>query len=248
VLLVSSGIVWRAKNPASETVVAVQPLRTVSTKRGQTAEVYLSDGTRVTLGAASTLRFPAAFGAARDVLLEGEGYFDVVHDSLRPFAVHTAHAVARDIGTKFNVRAYPGTAGTEVLVAEGAVALAAASHPSPTPPVTERLVLTRADLGRLDPNGGLTVVRGVDVDAYLGWMHGRLVFADAPITEVLPRLGEWYDVELRLADSSLADARVTATLEADASSEALALVAAALDARIERHGRTVVLHRKRPGR
>jgi transmembrane sensor len=88
----------------------------------------------------------------------------------------------------------------------------------------------------------------VDVDAYLAWMRGRLVFADTPVREVLPQLGRWYDVDLKLGDTALADARLSATLDAEALPEALHLLAVALDVRIERQGRTAVLYPRQRGR
>lgn len=249
VLLVgASTIVWQLEQRTDDAVVAPEPLRTITTRPRQTAEVYLSDGTHVVLGAASSLRFPSRFGTARDVHLEGEAYFDVAAESKGRFAVHTAHAVTRDIGTRFSVRAYPGSAATEVVVAEGVVTLKPVADSGASRPVTDSLILAEADLGRLDTSGALTVVRAVDMDAYLGWMHGRLVFADAPLREVLPRLGHWYDLDLRLGDPALAGERLSAILEIESPDEALTLLAAALDVRIERRDRTVVLHPNRRAR
>jgi transmembrane sensor len=75
---------------------------------GRDVTAALPDGSRVTLAAGSRLRWGPGFGrGARDVALEGEGYFDVVHDDARPFRVRTRNAVAQDVGTRFVVRAWP---------------------------------------------------------------------------------------------------------------------------------------------
>src|SRR5690606_28544647 len=69
----SSLFVWRQVLPEPTAgAVAVEDLRTVKTRPGETAEIYLSDGTRVVLAAASRLRFPERFRGPRDVHLEGE--------------------------------------------------------------------------------------------------------------------------------------------------------------------------------
>lgn len=237
-VLATSTAAWLALRAGERaaTPTAEAPMRVARTAARQTADVYLADGTHVRLGASSTLRFPTAFGTARDVQLEGEAYFDVAHDERKPFAVHTARAVARDIGTRFTVRAYHDAPNTEVVVAEGAVALAAGG---------DSVLLRPADLGRLDAAGRLTRTSGVDVEAELGWMTGRLVFTDAPLRDALPRLSRWYGIDFVVGDSALAGAHLTTTLGLESLPDALRRLSAVLDARIERRDSAVVLHPNR---
>ena len=255
VLLASSAVTWRlTRESAPGAVGAAEDLRTVATQPRQTAEVYLSDGTRVVLGPASTLRFPARFRATREVQLEGEAYFDVAEEKRllpwrkRDFTVRTERAVVRDLGTRFSVRALPGSTSTEVVVAEGAVSLAPATRDERGRPVTNSVILTQADLGRLDADGGLTVVRGVDVAAHHAWLEGRLVFTDTPVADVLAQFRRWYGIELRLGDDALAGERLTGAFETASAAEALELLAITLDVRLERRDGVVILHRERRGR
>jgi ferric-dicitrate binding protein FerR (iron transport regulator) len=145
--------------------------------------VYLSDGTHVILGVASTLRFPGVFTHARDVYLDGEAFFDVVHDEAHPFAVHTARAVARDIGTKFSVRAYATRPRVEVAVAEGAVVLKPAATQPGQHARTDSAFVTRAQLGIIDSAGSVRVAHDVDLQQYLAWTEGRLMFRDVPLRD-----------------------------------------------------------------
>lgn len=233
VLVGSSVAVWFLEQPNTSPAPVAAPMRTATTGPRQIADVYLSDGTHVRLGASSTLRFPTTFGDTRDVHLDGEAYFDVVHDESQPFAVHTARAVARDLGTKFVVRAYVSSPTTEVVVEEGAVALAAGG---------DSVLLAPTDLGRLDADGRLSRSSGVDVAAHLAWMEGRLVFADTPLREALPRLSRWFGIEFTVADRAFADARLTATVELESLPAVLRRLSAVLDARMEQRDGTVVLH------
>lgn len=249
-LITGSVIAVRVMNEPAADVVALEDLRTISTQARQTAEVYLTDGTRVKLGPASTIRFAERFRKTRDVWLEGSAYFEVADEERgwlrreRPFAVRTRHGVVRDIGTSFMVRAYDDSQ-TEVVVAEGVVALAPSSKDAAPANVADSLLLKAGDLGRLDTTGTLHITRGIDVAAYLAWMQGRLVFTDAPITDVLKQFNLWYGLDVQLGDRSLADARLTATFDLRAPAEALQLLVAVLDARTARSGNTVILHRNR---
>src|SRR5262249_19827673 len=81
--------------------------REFSTQRGQRAEIRLNDGTRVILAAESRIVVPPDFDStARLVTLTGQASFDVVHNAARPFIVRAGAALIRDIGTRFDVRAY----------------------------------------------------------------------------------------------------------------------------------------------
>jgi transmembrane sensor len=234
VAALGGGLIWRALE-SSPPEAAV---RVATTGRGERATLRLHDGTRVVLGAASTLRYPADFAgqAAREVVLTGEAYFDVVHDARHPFRVRAGDAVAEDLGTAFSVRAYAEDSAVRVVVAHGKVALGAA-----TSGAVRGAVLTPGQLGRLAKGDASTAVENVDVAAYLGWTDGRLAFEETPLPEALAQLARWYDADFRLADPSLAAHRITATFGEESLGEVLAVLGPATGLRFERRGRTIVV-------
>ena len=204
--------------------------RTYTTAPRERAELRLPDGTRVRLAPVSRLRVGADFGAERrDVFLEGEGYFEVAHDAQRPFTVFAGNASVRDLGTAFAVRSYPDERAMQVVVREGAVAVSGVGRLGP------------GELGRLTADGTGTRER-VNVAAALGWLHGRLVFVDAPLGRVLQDLRRWHDLDARVADPSLLALRFTGTLDDASLEDAVAQLAAALALEVRRDGGRVVLH------
>ena len=234
---------------------AAPALREFATRRGQTAALNLPDGSRVMLGPASRIRVPADVGALRtgtprDIYLEGEAYLEVKHDSTRPFLVHTAAGVAEDIGTEFLVTAYPETPGMRVVVASGIVAL---YQPLPAAKGRERggreppkplLTLAQGDLAELASTGIATLTRDVDVAPYVAWTKGDLGLDATRRGDAVPQLERWYDVDIRLGDSSLADRRLTATFRRASLAQVLELLSLSLDVRVEREGRSVLLKPK----
>lgn len=250
--LASAGVRWYGAARAPRPLSAVAA-REVVTARGQRATIRLADGSVVTLAPASRLRESQTFDMdARDVWLDGEAYFEVVHDAAKPFRVHTARLVAQDLGTKFLVRAYAESSDIRVVVAEGLVSLrrarnAVAVRPTPTAvgASNDTLLLRPRELGRLDADGRLTSQSGVELDDYTAWTSGRLVFTNTPLSDAIPRLSRWYDVELRLGDASLGRETFTATLTHEPLPDVMALLAATVRARVERRGDTLVLIRRR---
>lgn len=227
------------------------PLREVTTRPGQRADLHLSDGTHVLLGVKSHLRFAPTLGASsRDVYLDGEALFEVKHDTGRPFLVHTANAITEDLGTRFAVRAYPGDSTLTVVVAEGKVALRSGlvegNGTKRAQAFETRVVLGDRDLARLGIDGRLTTERGVRVERYLAWTEGRLVFVGTPLRDAIPDLARWYGLEFHAADSAIAARRLTATFVGESANEALRNMALALDAGYRRDGHTVTFFSKLP--
>jgi transmembrane sensor len=242
VLLVTAIVGLRMLEPAIDPP-PVQPATTtrrVATTRGQRAEIRLDDGTRVTLGVESRLEFQSDFGSrARDVYLDGTADFAVVHDTTKPFTVHTANAVTTDVGTRFVVRAYPTDGRTEVVVSEGSVALKAPSGRG-----THEVVLTKNQLGVLVAGTPKVTVRHVDASTYSAWTHGQLVFRDAPLSAVVRELGRWYETPVRLGDPALNAMPFSASFSVESLHDAVTTLTTVLPLRAVRRGSAVVLYRK----
>ena len=221
-----------------------------ATTAAQRMVIRLQDGTQVTLAPRSRVRYTADYGRAhRDLYLDGEAYFQVAPDSQRLLRVHTAGSVTEDLGTAFVVRAYADQIATEVVVAEGRVALwradtTAASRGRGLPPdAPPTLVLGARDLGRLDRSGVATLRRGVDVGRHLAWTRGVLAFDGTPLADVVRTLERWYNVEIRLADSALALRRLTATFTNEPIDLVLKRIALTLGLHVERADGSVLLLR-----
>jgi transmembrane sensor len=228
---------WLAdRTPAPASVP--RPMREIATTKGQRVDFRLKDGTHVILSAASRLRVPADFGAqSRNVYLEGEAYFDVVHDSTRRFVVHTRTATTEDLGTRFGVRAYHADTATRVVVAEGRVAV---RLPSAGGPETKAWLLGGNQAAEVATDGSVAVREHVDAGRLLAWTEGRLVFDDTPLRDAVPVLERWYGVNVQLVGPSIGQRRFTATFRDESAPEAVRLIARSLELRVERHGTSVV--------
>ena len=235
VLLVGAGLLWRSQDFGAGRPQAVAAQR-FATAVGERDSVRLSDGSRIVLGPGSALTVGEGFGStAREVELRGEAFFDVVHDEARPFTVHAGKATVVDVGTTFTVKSEDSD-GVRVAVMSGAVRLRSAN--ADTSPGE---LLKAGDVGLLVAEEPVVAARGTvtaDDSAFAG---GRLVFRDAPLTEVSAALKRWYGIELRASDSSLARRRLTASFEGEAVERVLSVVGMTLGVDIERNGATVTV-------
>jgi transmembrane sensor len=229
----------RGQFARTSTIAAVDSAaeRDFGTQRAQVAEVRLRDGTTVSLAPESRLTVVPGYGVTeRAVRLDGEGYFRVTHDSLRPFTVHTARGDVRDLGTAFAVTSYSGDSTLRVVVSEGRVRVSVAGQPA-----ADGSVLEQGDVVHVGHASSPRVEHGVDVGQYLGWTQGRLSFYRAPLSDVVVQLGRWYDLRFVLQDSSLRARRVTMSVSTTSADALVDAMGAALGLRALRRGDTITL-------
>lgn len=185
---------------------------------GVRTKFTLPDGTTGFLNSGSTLSYPVAFDRTRRVELNGEAYFDVVHNEKSPFTVKTRELNIRVLGTTFNVISYPGEATEEIILQTGKV---------------EVMDNAGKTLTELNPDQRLTVNHEeltakrstVIASQYTSWTEGKLVFRNEDMKQVAQRLSRWYNAEIVLADKSLEDYTFYATFVDEPLDEVLKLLA-----------------------
>ena len=99
--------------------------------QGRIGTLTLSDGTQVKLNSGSTLSYPqqfSTFAHSREVYLEGEAFFKVVHQSKQPFIVHIGNLKVKVLGTQFNIKAYPAEENITTTLAQGKVLVLSLIH------------------------------------------------------------------------------------------------------------------------
>lgn len=176
---------------------------------GQRHKVLLSDGTLVQLNAGSKLTFPAIFkGKAREVYLQGEGFFEVSKNEKQPFIVKTDHIDIKVLGTTFNVAAYNDERIFTTVLVEGKV------------DVVQKSKLFANEGFTLSPGQGCfysidtqsSVVSDVDVDEYVLWKDGLYNFKNKPLRDVVSRVNKFFDRTIQLEDEKLANTLVSGKL------------------------------------
>lgn len=188
--------------------------RVIMTRDGERASFLLSDGSRVVLHAGSRIEIPENYNTElRELHLEGEAYFETVHNPDKPFIVHSRNAYTRVVGTRFLVQAWPENSNrVEVVVTEGKVLFGSQSDVG-TNHESREVLVTQYERAILTADTDLVVELVEDPDWYLGWTKGRLVFNNRELHEVLPRLERWYNISVQVADDAIKSQRITAEID-----------------------------------
>jgi len=212
----------------------------LTTQHGERASYVLNDGSRVMLHAGSRLEIPDNYNIEnRELYLEGKAYFETVHNTEKPFIVHSRHSYTRVVGTRFLVQSWDETGHeAEVIVSEGEV-LFGDSRTLETDNINEVLV-AQNQRGTINGDKEVTISEVTDMDWYLGWTKGHLIFENRPLSEVLPRLERWYDVKIIIENEEIASKRITAEIDYSLSmNTVLNGIGMSLDLEVIKNGRTI---------
>ena len=106
-----------------DNIISTNDFNTLVVGDGQRSVIKLPDGTKVWLNSGSRLIYPVTFsGNTREVYLEGEGYFDVVHDKEHPFYVHSNKMDIKVLGTEFYVSSNLESDNNYAVLVQGSIA------------------------------------------------------------------------------------------------------------------------------
>ena len=165
-------------------------------------KLRLSDGTEVTLNAATKLKFPFSFtGDKREVYVEGEAYFKVAQNVHQPFIVHTSKADITVLGTEFNVNTYT----TDVLktsLVNGSVNVSSNNQTVHLKPGEE-----------LTWNKNVHTISPLDERVTISWTQGVLYFHNTPLSEIAKMIERWYGIPVKIDDDKLAAEPFTGNME-----------------------------------
>lgn len=214
-------------------------MQNFETEKGEKARVTFSDGTKVVLNSASSIRFPQEFrGAKREVYLEGEAYFEVAHNSDHPFIVYSQDAEVQVLGTEFNVQGWSDDGSVEVVVREGKVSVG-----SQNSEVNEssQVILTDGLYTNIENGKAPALAKEVNVTNRLIWTHGGLFFDNAPFSKVIRDLERRFNVEFKEVDEELTDIPYTGMFQYAELDEVLAVIAASMDFEYERDGSEIII-------
>ena len=184
----------------------------VTTKKGSKSSIVLPDGTKVWINSDSKLTYDENFGVkSREIMLDGEAYFDVTKDANKPFVVKTTALDVLVLGTAFNVRAYNNEKNTQTTLVRGVVEVVLKNRkdkkitlqPNEKLMVQNNYYLTRTGEAKKndDTEIVLSTIQPRSSDSTLaetGWVSNKLIFNQEKLEDIIPVLERWYNVKINL--------------------------------------------------
>lgn len=182
-------------------------VNTLVTGRGEQSPypLVLADGSKVWLNAASSISFPTQFSEKeRVVAVTGEVYFEVAHNTSRPFKVRSGRQEITVLGTHFNIKAYDDEHAISTTLLQGSVKVKDLTSGATG-------VLIPGQQSRLDRNSGRLAVTEANLEEVIAWKNGFFMFNDQQVSSVMRSISRWYDVDVEYQNFSNNDEKFGGT-------------------------------------
>lgn len=211
----------------------------IHTPAGSKTNVVLPDGSEVWLNSFSTLTYTAAeFNSGRrEVSLVGEAMFKVKHDSLHRFVVHTKNFDVTDLGTVFNVQAYPEDNNGQASLISGSIEVITKGNLSRKILLVpnQRIIIrndSRSSVVAVKP--GKTMVEPteptikpivlnpqISVAPDTAWVVNKLIFTDESFYDLALQMQRRYNVAISFRNERARNYKFTGRFEEETIDDAL---------------------------
>ncbi len=197
----------------------------------------LPDGTRVWLNRDSRLSYNQDFGkSARNVSIDGEGYFEVTRNETCPFIVNMHDNLqVKVLGTTFNVVSDSAGHSAEVILRSGSVQVSDTE--------SKELVILKPDQ-KYSWDRGRTEVTAVNAGDCCRWYEHRLAFDNVKLGDILESLSHKYQMKIAADLGNLKDKRMSLTVKDESVDEIMEILSTLLPVRWERQGKTITIDNK----
>jgi len=235
---------WLTNNNYKKTNVSDNTSNTLNlvAENGSRTRTILPDGSTVWLNAGSHISFVEGFSAkTREVVLDGEAYFDVVKQPQRPFIVHVSGYDIKVLGTAFNVRSYATDKTVETTLLRGLVEVTKQGKAQQNPIFlhpNEKLIVEKVaakDAEKLPDNNTpataqaekeyritpLSTAIKEDERIETAWVYNRLEFRGDSFTELAGKLERWYNIKIVFDDEDVKQLNFNGSFENETVEEAL---------------------------
>ena len=196
-----------------------EPSPVVVLSNAETVADTLPDGSGVVLNKQTKLAYEFdQKKKVHTVTLKGEAYFNIQHDSTKTFIVDIDGVKIKDIGTSFNVRAYPESNTVEVVVESGEVMFYTDKDSG---------VYLRANGKGIYNKTTKTFTIDQPGENVLAYKTRVFTFSNSDLLTVVEALNDVYDKQIIVSDK-IGSCHITVSFNNESQGEIVAIIAETL--------------------
>ncbi|MFY9154439.1 MAG: FecR domain-containing protein [Prolixibacteraceae bacterium] len=175
--------------------------------KGSVSTIEFADGTKVWLNSGSELTYREDHRTKQRLAeLNGEAFFEVKHRKDFPLLIKVDQIVVRDLGTTFNIKAYPDDNTVETSLIEGKADILNSSGKALVELKPGESAVYHAEDKKIE-------IKPFASNVLSAWRDGKFVIRDQRLEDIFTEIGRWYDVEFRFESQALRDYRYTGNIK-----------------------------------
>ncbi len=203
----------------------------------QAQEHTLQDNSTVHLNTNSKIAYIGTYGKGkRELKLEGEAFFDVSASGNGQFLVHAEETLIKDIGTSFNVQAYPESDSVIVFVQSGEVQFYAKDNDGILVLAGETGIYNKRTKTFIHLKSGESNVTISSTKLF--------VFKDKPLSEAVAIINKEYNVLIAIGDSTAAKQTISVTFDNESIEEIVEVIGETMHLNVAQKDSTYLLKKK----
>lgn len=184
----------------------------IAVPKGSRSYFNLPDGTKIWLSNNSRIKYPSEFrGDFRELEMEGEAYFDVKHNSKKPFIVNIGDNRIKVLGTQFSVTAYPGDNLVRADLVKGKIQFEIANSEGGF----KSYVLKPSHSLVLDKTSGKLYESRIPDGFYDYWQKGIYQFRNETLADLAVKIDRIYNTQIVFENENLKTKRFSGTISID---------------------------------
>jgi len=170
----------------------------------------------------------------RKVILKGEGFFEVKHETEKPFVIEANETLVRDLGTAFNVNAYPDKDSIEVIVQSGEVQFYTLND--------EGITLKAGETGVYSKSKKI-FIKALKTDSNeLAYRTRVFNFNSVNLSNVIMQINKVYGSNIKLGNQKLSECKLTAGFNNESIETIVDIIVETLGLTVERTGGEIILN------
>ncbi len=204
--------------------------REISNESNEMKKVTLEDGSEITLQPHGRISIPEHFAnSERIVTLQGEAFFNIKRDTLRPFYVYSGEVVTKVLGTSFNIKACDRDKKIIVAVKTGKVSVF--TNPKIAQGAPE-VILTPNQKAVYDGNNVAVRKELVEKPEIILAQPTifKMKYDETPVSEIFRVLEENYGVEIEFDEEQLSNCTLTTSMTKEGLFERIEVICKAIGA------------------
>ena len=238
--VISAGLFIHRRN-SSQTQITYQVIKVPN---GVKKEITLPDSSTIYLNSGSSVSIPSDFGdKKRELSFTGEAFFIIKHNARKPFTLHAGKLLIADIGTSFEVKAYPEEKQISVAVETGSVAVEK-NLAGRKPAVLANAMIKNQQLIYNKANDSHTLNK-IPTANIAAWHNNQLSFDNASLAEIALQLERWYNVTVKLSNTGMPERRYTISFNNEPIDHVLDVLTRLSGASYQINHQTIVINLKK---